>query len=87
MKKDNKMISIEIKFWTNDINQEGGVLPKHAWDSGMIKLHMNDRHGIPSTPPKPFNSLMQINHVIEEMLVEHGIKLHQSRIANLYYSK
>jgi hypothetical protein len=87
MKKENKMISIEIKFWTNDINPDGGVMPKHAWDAGMIKLHMNDRHGIPSTPTKPFHSLMQINNVIEDLLIENGIKLHHSRLSNIYYSK
>ncbi len=87
MKKDNKMISIEIKFWTNDINPEGGVMPKHAWDSGYVTLHRNDKHEISSTPPKMFKSLMQLNSVIEEMLVEQGIQLHQGRLAQLYYSK
>jgi hypothetical protein len=84
--KNNKMISVEIKFWTNDLNPEGGIMPKHAWDSGMVYLLMNDRHGIPSTAGKPFNSLMQINPAIEELLIENGIKLHSTR-SGAYYSK
>src|SRR5258708_2230833 len=74
-----KMIEVKIRFWTNDIaTQEGRIVAKHAWSSGVVRVERNPSHGIVPGAPKPFHSLLDIGAVIEKTLIEHGIVLHPS---------
>ena len=82
-----KMIEVKLRFWTNDIAEgEGMILPKHAWASGMVRMERNDSHGIVPGDPLPFQSLLDIGGVIEEALIQHGIRLHTSRRMRHYFS-
>lgn len=84
-KHGEKMIEVRARFWTNEIaEEEGHVRPRHAWSSGMVLMQRNETHGIAPKEPKPFESLAHLPHVIEEVLVEHGIKLHTSRHERRY---
>jgi hypothetical protein len=75
-KYGEKMIEVKIRFWTDEIsNQEGHIVPKHAWTSGVVRMERNDSHGIVPGSPRPFNSLMEIPAAIEKVLIEHNIKL------------
>jgi hypothetical protein len=76
----DKMIEIKLRFWTNNIASEGEmIVPKHAWDFGMVRMERNDAHGIKASKgPKPFHSLQDAMRVVEEVLIEYGIKLHHS---------
>lgn len=71
------MIELRIRFWTDEIaKQPGHVVPKHAWDNGIVVMDSNKDHGISPQNPKPFRSLMDLTSVIEKVLIEHGITLH-----------
>lgn len=80
-----KMIEVRIRFWTNQIaDEEGYIVPKHAWTSGVVRMESNDSHGIIPSYPRPFNSLMEIPAVIEKVLIQHGIMLHRERRMGKY---
>ena len=80
-----KMIEFKIRFWTNDIAElKDHICPKHAWSSGVISITKNDSHGIESSNPKPFHTLLDIATAIENELIEHEIKLHPSRKLKKY---
>ena len=80
-----RMISLTVRFWTDDIAEEKGmVIPKHAWASGAIRMVRNDPHGIKPGKPMTFNSLMELPGVIEEMIIREGITLHTSRKMQRY---
>jgi hypothetical protein len=82
-----KMIEVKIRFWTNDIASEAGkVVPKHAWTSGVVQIERNKSHGIVSSNPKPFQSLLDVGAVIEQVLMQNGVILHPSRRMRKYFS-
>ena len=57
----NKMIEIRVRLWTDNIAQsgKGTVLPKHAWDAGVVLLQTNSAHGISGQNPVPFNGFAE----------------------------
>ncbi len=80
-----KMIEVSLRFWTNGISEEDGkVIPKHAWTSGVVRIQGNESHGIVSGNPLPFHSLLEIGSVVEKVLLEHGIVLHPSTKMDKY---
>ncbi len=84
-KHGEKMIQINVRLWTNDISpKKGEILPKHAWTSGVVRLEANKAHKIQPTNPTPFNSLMDLNAIIEKVLIRHGIVLHRSNRLKKY---
>ena len=83
---NEKMIELRVRFWTNDIAETvGEILPKHAWDSGVVHMQRNVSHEIEPQNPKPFHSLMDLTAVIEKVLVEHGVRLHSGRRSQKYF--
>ena len=83
-----KMIEVKIRFWTNDIStKKGKVIPKHCWDSGVIRVQPNDLHSIKVSKPMPFHTLLDLPSTIEKILLAHNIKLHLSRKTRKYYCK
>ena len=80
-----KMIEIQLRFWTNDIaEKKGQIVPKHAWTSGVVKVESNKSHGIQAKSPIPFHSLLDVGAVIEKALIQHGITLHPGRKMQKY---
>ncbi len=80
-----KMIEIKVRFWTDNISPEPDkIIPKSARASGVVRAQRNKAHGVESLSPKPFNSLMELNSVIEDVLLQHGITLHPSRKMQKY---
>jgi hypothetical protein len=74
-----RMIEIQVRFWTDQIAEgRGHIQPKHAWDSGVIKIQRNDAHGITPGSPVPFNGLIDMASKIEKVLIQQGIKVHLS---------
>ena len=73
-----KMIVLQIRFWTDSLADDRKIRPKHGWTGGVVRMVRNEPHGIHPKGPKPFNSLMDIPHVVEQVLIEHGVKLHPS---------
>ena len=71
------MIVLELRFWTNNI-ADRGILPKHAWSSGMVRLRANPSHGIKSRRTRPFHTLADMPATVERVLIDHGIVLHPS---------
>jgi hypothetical protein len=54
--KNERMIEIKLRFWTNGFaTRKGYVRPKHAWSSGVVRIERNDTHGIRPVSPKPFH--------------------------------
>jgi len=83
-----RMIEVKVRFWTNGMAREKGqIRPKHAWTSGVIRIERNEVHGIKPKPPVPFNSLMAIPTVIEQVLIENGVALHLDHNMSKYIQK
>ena len=77
-KHGEKMIEIRIRFWTDALATKGSVIPKHAWDSGVVSMKANKSHGIAPATPKPFNSISELSSKVAEVLTDHDITLHAS---------
>jgi hypothetical protein len=83
----NRMIQVNLLFWTNDIAAaSGGLVPKHAWSSGIVRLERNSAHGIGAGQEVFFHSLMDITAQIERLLLSNGIMLHPGRKMSKYVS-
>ncbi len=73
MAKANKMISVELKFWTDE-------LPEGAcWNSSLFYMPANSRHGVKLQNPKPLNKIKEISERVCEILETHGITVNASR--------
>lgn len=83
----DKMIKLQIDLWTNDLAEKGNIVPKHAWDSGVVKMRTNPSHGIVPNSPTPFHSIAQLSGAIEQLLIDHGIILHSSRLSSKHSPK
>lgn len=80
-----RMIEVKVRFWTDKIaGKSGQIIPKVAWTSGVVRLERNESHGIKPGNPIPFNSLMEINSIIEKALIAHDIELKPSRRMRRY---
>ena len=88
-KHGEKMISLDVRFWTDGIaDTQGMIVPKHAVAAGVVKLNRNDSHGIKTTPnPVVFNTPMQLLTAIEKLLIREGVTLHLSSTMRRYVSK
>jgi hypothetical protein len=85
-RQTEKMIEIRIRLWTNDIAAtKGEIVPKHAWDSGVVFLERNQSHEIQPSNPKPFHTLLELPSVLEKLFIKHGIQLHPSRQTRKYF--
>jgi hypothetical protein len=85
--KNERMIEIKLRFWTNGIAKgRGYVRPKQAWSSGVVRIERNNTHGIVPSAPKPFHSLLDVGSVIERVLIGHDITLHPSQKMRKYVS-
>jgi len=79
-KHGEKMLEVSIRFWTDSIaGKKGSIIPKHAWDGGVIFMHSNISHGIKPASPEPFNSILDLTSVLSKVLVQHGVTLHTGR--------
>jgi hypothetical protein len=77
-KHGEKMITMTVYFWTNDIaGQKGRISRKQAWAAGMVAMDANPSHGIKPRKTRPFHSLMDLTAAMEKVLIEHGIVLHE----------
>lgn len=84
--RGERMIEIKVRFWTNDISPTaGGLLPKHAWSSGVVRMDRNASHDLNSADPIPFNSLLDLPTAIEKLLIRQRIQLHASRKMRKYF--
>lgn len=80
-----KMIEVKVRFWTNDIaDNKNEIVPKHAWDKGVVRIAANRSHGTSAGRPIPFNSMLELGRSIERCLVESGIKLHPGKRSRRY---
>lgn len=80
-KHGEKMIEVRVRFFTNAIaGKKDAILPKHAWDWGMIAMDSNESHGIKPRRPLPFHSILELQSVLAKVLVEHGVTLHRGSV-------
>lgn len=82
----SRMIEVKVRFWTDNLADKGSVIPKHAWTSGVVRIVANETHGIKSSRPLPFNSLLEIGSAIEKVLIEQEVVLYPSRRMQRYFS-
>jgi hypothetical protein len=75
----DKTFELTIRFFTDDIAEEGKIMPKHGWTNGAVRMSSNPLHRLKPKGGRPFNSLMELPGVIEKVLIENGIVLHASR--------
>ncbi len=68
MKKDLKMIKVEIRFFTNNIGDNGDVKPKHGWSCGFVTVPSNRRHGIKSGIKVPFHRTNEIDVAVKKAI-------------------
>jgi hypothetical protein len=85
-KHGDRMIEIRVRLWTDKIADggKGSVLPKHAWDAGVVMLQRNESHGISPKAPLPFNGFADLPSKIEEVLLGQGVKVHLSKRQRRY---
>lgn len=79
-----KMIQLDIRLFTDDIAGPGKIVPKHAWDTGMVTVQTNLSHGLKKGNPIPFNSLLDLPGSIEQVLIRQGIILHSGSRSRKY---
>jgi hypothetical protein len=83
---NEKMIELRIRLWTNKISDTPGeIIPKHAWDAGVVYMQLNSSHGIGRKRAKPFHTLMDLPAIVEKVLIAHGVKLHHSKQSKKYF--
>ena len=82
--KEERMIEVKVRFWTNGIVEPKKVKPKHAKTSGVVRIKPNQLHGIGAQKPIPFNSLLDLSAAIEKLLIRSGVTLHPSRKMRKY---
>ena len=79
-KHGDKMIEVRIRFWTDGIaEQKDTIVPKHAWDNGIVVMDSNKSHGIAPKSPQPFASILDLQAVLAKVLTEHDVTLHANR--------
>lgn len=86
-KHGQKMISVNVRFWTDELAEQGKVIPKHGWVHGVVHLETNPSHGIQPSKPIPFNSLMEIPVAIEELFIREGVTLHPNSRMRRYLAR
>jgi hypothetical protein len=86
-KYGEKMVQISVRFWTDQIVEDKQIRPKHAWSSGVVGIARNKSHSIVPGRWKPFNSLMELGSVIEQLFIEHNIVLHHSTKMKKYMAE
>ncbi len=80
-----RMVEMKIYFWTNNIVPgEGNILPRHVWAQGVVRIEPNDVHGLTAKRPKHFHSLLELPKVVEDVLAEHGVRVHPTRRMKKY---
>jgi hypothetical protein len=77
-KRGEKTIKVTLNFWTDGIGGEGKVVPKQAWDSGMVYVAANKTHGISTKGNVRFSSLPEIGESVRKALRAAGVRLHPS---------
>ena len=78
--RGERMIKVSVRFWTNKLaGKDGYVIPKHAWDAGIVKMPSNSVHGIKQDKWKVFHSLPELAAVVAEVLAQQGVTLHPGR--------
>jgi len=83
----NRVIKIELHFWTDGIaSEKGKVVPKACWDSGTIHVLKNEGHGIERLEPIHFKSLSELEQKLEEAFKKAGIVV-LKRKQKPYYPK
>ncbi len=84
--RNEKMIELRIRLWTNNISETPGqIIPKHAWEAGVVHMQLNSSHGIGGKNPKPFHTLMDLPAIIEKVLIANGVKLHHTKQSKKYF--
>jgi hypothetical protein len=79
-KHGDKMIEVRVRFWTDSIAPtKKAMLQKHIWDSGTVDMPSNESHRIKGGKTIPFNSILDLQSVIGELLTSHGISMHAGR--------
>ena len=78
--RGERMIKVSVRFWTNKLaGKDGYVIPKHAWDAGIVTMPGNSVHGIKQDKSKVFHSLPDLAAVVAKALAQQGVTLHPGR--------
>jgi hypothetical protein len=85
-KHGEKMITLDVKFWTNNIaEQDGHVVPKHGWTWGVVRVQSNPSHGIKTNGQyKHFHTMCEIGPAIEAARAEADVVLHANPTMKKY---
>ncbi len=81
-KRENKMIEVRVKFWTNareDDATEWKTMKATGYGAGLVTLPRNDLHDIGPASPVHFHTMGQILPAIEEILARAGVRIVNSR--------
>jgi hypothetical protein len=85
---DNKTISVTVYFFTDDLaEQDGDVIPGHAWAQGQVAVRANATHTIKSGHEVMFNRMADLPAAIEDALIAAGVTLHLPAPAKLFAAK
>jgi len=57
-KHGQKMISVNVRFWTDELTEQGKILPKHAWVHGVVHL---ENESLSRNPAEQADSLQLVD--------------------------
>ena len=86
-RQSHKMIILTVRFFTNNLEEDGGILSRHAWDKGAMAVQTNELHDLPSCGPVHFRSLAEILPLMEKLLIKAGVTLHHQGPTEKLYER
>jgi hypothetical protein len=87
MPKDTNTIGVTIRLFTDGIaEQDGYIMPGHAWAGGTIYVQANGAHQIRSGKAVPFNRWAELPLKLEQALEAAGVTLHIGSPADRLYT-
>jgi hypothetical protein len=79
-----RMVQVSIRFLTDNIAEQGKVVPGHVWARGFLTVQRNDTHGFRTSKGVAFNSLMELPGKLERLLIREGITVHPTQLMAKY---
>ena len=73
-------IKFRVYFFTDNMAEDGSLVPKKAWEQGKVVLVKNVEHGIPERT-KMFHHYEEIKDAIEALAKENGVEIYRGKFS------
>lgn len=79
-----KTIEVSIRYWTDGPPPRDKFLPKHAWESGYVRVVTNEFHGIRPQKVVNFEGPYQMMFALGKALRAAGIRLRPNTTTGIH---